>query len=119
MQSYKDLQVWQKSINLVKAVYLMTAKFPSTEKYGIINQMQRSAVSVPSNIAEGRLRSGEKSFTQFLLVALGSCAELQTQVIISEQIGYIKASESEKLQLEIDEIMKMISSLVRKLKANG
>ncbi len=103
----------------MKAVYLMTAKFPPSEKYGIISQMQRSAVSIPSNIAEGRLRLGEKSFVQFLQIAMGSCAELQTQIIISKEIGYIKDEESEKLQTEIDEIMKMINGLITKLKANG
>lgn len=119
MQSYRDLQVWQKSMKLVKSVYSITNKFPASEKFGLASQMQRSAVSIPSNIAEGRLRVGEKSFNQFLLIALGSCAELQTQIIIAKEIGYSKAIESEKLEADIEEIMKMISSLIRKLKANG
>jgi four helix bundle protein len=106
-------------MDLVKEVYKTTEKFPSSEKFGIVSQIQRSAVSIPSNIAEGRLRIGEKSFVQFLQIALGSCAELQTQIIISEEIGYIKKDSSVKLQGEIEDIMKMISSLIRKLKANG
>jgi four helix bundle protein len=119
MQSYKDLQVWNRSMALVKDIYSLTNKFPSSERFGLTSQMQRSAVSIPSNIAEGRLRVGEKSFIQFLLIALGSCAELQTQIIITREIGYSKDLEAKKIEEEIEEIMKMISSLIKKLKANG
>ncbi len=104
---------------LVKSVYSLTNQFPSSERFGLTSQMQRSAVSIPSNIAEGRLRTGEKSFTQFLLIALGSCAELQTQIIIAKEIGYSKGLEARKIEEEIEEIMKMINGLIKKLKANG
>ncbi len=115
MKTYKDLLVWQKSIQLVKKIYKLTGEFPSTEKFGLSSQMQRSAVSIPSNIAEGRLQSTNKHFIQFLRVALGSCAELQTQIVIANEIGYIRQNVSEESQREIDEIMKMITGLIKRL----
>ncbi len=119
MQSYKDLQVWNRSMALVKDIYSLTNKFPSSERFGLTSQIQRSAVSVPSNIAEGRLRAGEKSFIQFLFIALGSCAELQTQIIIAKEIGYTKNTEAKKIEEDVEVIMKMINNLIKKLKANG
>lgn len=119
MKTYRDLLVWQKSIQLVKHVYKVTNDFPSSERFGLISQMQRAAVSIPSNIAEGRLRTTDKNFIQFLSIALGSCAELQTQVVISYEIGYVNSSTLQALQNEIDEIMKMVTGLAKKLKANA
>lgn len=104
---------------LVKDIYTITSFFPNEEKFGIISQIRRSAVSIPSNIAEGRLRSGEKEFRNFLFIALGSCAELQTQLIISHEIGYIKEQEMKKLVDTTEEIMKMISGFIKKLNTSS
>ena len=88
MSSYKELIVWQKSIQLVIDIYKLTKIFPKEETYGLSSQMQRAVVSIPSNIAEGNDRNSSKEFSQFLRIARGSLAELETQIIISEKIGY-------------------------------
>ncbi len=90
MMTHKDLDIWKQGIQLVEEVYKATAEFPKEEIYGLTNQMRRASVSVPSNISEGAARSGKKEFIKFLYVALGSLAELETQTIISEKLGYLK-----------------------------
>ncbi|MBP6855455.1 MAG: four helix bundle protein [Candidatus Pacebacteria bacterium] len=89
MRTFKDLTVWQKSIELVLYIYSVTDKFPSTEVYGLTSQMRRAAVSIASNIAEGYSRNSTKEFIQFLAVALGSCSEIETQVEISKKLAYL------------------------------
>ena len=89
IHSYKELTVWQKSIELVVEVYELTDKFPKVEMYGLISQMRRSAVSIPSNIAEGCARQNNKETIQFLYVSLGSIAELETQLLIAKELNYI------------------------------
>ena len=84
--NHKDLEVWKQAIELTKAVYELTAGFPASEIYGLTSQMRRSAISIPSNIAEGAARSSDKAFIQFLYVTLGSIAELDTQYILSKEI---------------------------------
>ena len=88
--THKDLDIWKLGIELVEEVYKTTAEFPKEEIYGLTNQMRRAAVSIPSNISEGAARSSKKEFIQFLYVALGSLAEIETQAIISEKLGYLK-----------------------------
>lgn len=88
--THKDLDIWKLGIELVQEVYKTTVEFPKEEIYGPTNQMRRAAVSIPSNISEGAARSSKKEFIQFLYVALGSLAELETQAIISEKLGYLK-----------------------------
>ena len=90
MMTHKDLDIWKLGIELVEKVYEMTAEFPKEEIYGLTNQMRRATVSIPSNISEGAARSSKKEFIQFLYIALGSLAELETQAIISEKLGYLK-----------------------------
>jgi four helix bundle protein len=90
MRSHRDLAVWQEAMALVKDVYSLTAGFPSYELFGLTSQMRRAAVSIPSNIAEGAGRSGKKEFHQFLSVSRGSLSELETQVLISVELGYLK-----------------------------
>jgi four helix bundle protein len=90
MTTHKDLDIWKLGIELVEQVYKHTARFPQEEVYGLTSQMRRAAVSIPSNISEGAARGGKKEFIQFLYVALGSLAELETQAIISEKLGYLK-----------------------------
>ena len=88
IHSHKDLTVWKRSMELVLAVYVLTENFPRTEIYGLTSQMRRCAVSIPSNIAEGRSRGTRKDYLQFLRVSLGSAAELETQIEISKQLPF-------------------------------
>lgn len=90
MVTHKDLDIWKWGIEWVEKVYKMTAAYPKEEIYGLTNQMRRATVSIPSNISEGAARSSKKEFGQFLYVALGSLAELETQAIISEKLGYLR-----------------------------
>jgi four helix bundle protein len=88
-RSFRDLDVWKLSIEFVKNIYKITNKFPNPKIYGVTSQLRRSAISIPSNIAEGQGRNSSKEFGQFLAIALGSLAELETQLIIAEEIGYL------------------------------
>lgn len=107
--------MWQKGIELVKEVYKITNDFPNHETYGLTSQMRRCAVSVPSNIAEGFRRQHSKEFKQFLSIALGSLAELETQIVIAKELKYLN-EEAEKLVLEcIDHISRMTTNLSKRL----
>ena len=114
MRNHKDLIVWQKGIVLVKELYRITRSFPKEEAYGITSQMRRAAVSIPSNIAEGYGRGHDKELTQFLYIALGSASELETQLIICNDIAYITEEEFNLLNNLNTEIIKMLSSLINK-----
>jgi len=115
-RSYRDLNVWKLSIELVKDIYQVTTKFPPVEIYGLTNQLRRAAISIPSNIAEGQGRNSFKEFKQFLAIALGSLAELETQLIISHEIGYLNREDSNKLLAALDNIRKMLKALANSLK---
>lgn len=115
MKSHKDLDVWKRSIAFVTEIYRIGKAFPDDEKYGITNQMRRSAVSIPSNIAEGSARNSYKEKIQFLYVALGSLSELETQIIISHNLEYISEELLEAFQKEILEIKNMTIGLIRYL----
>src|SRR3984957_10604380 len=116
-QSYRDLLVWQKGIALAKTIYKLTAGFPSEEKFGLISQMRRAAVSVPSNIAEGQARHTTGEFVQFISYAEGSLAELDTQLILSSELRFCdRASTTPAFEL-IDELRRMLNVLRRKLVA--
>lgn len=117
LQSYKDLFVWQKGVLLAKKVYLLTRGFPHTEKFGLISQMRRAAVSVPSNIAEGQARHTRREFIQFLSHAEGSLAELETQVILSVELGFCTLEDIQEITSLTTELSKMLDSLRRKLEA--
>ena len=112
---YKELLVWQKGINLAKLVYKLTMRFPADERYGLTSQMRRAAVSIPSNIAEGQARKGTNEFLQFLSVAEGSLAELETQLLLSVELGFAQQAEVDPSLQEIDELQKMTVALKRKL----
>ena len=112
---YKDLLVWQKGIVLAKMVYKLTATFPTEERYGLVAQMRRAAVSVPSNIAEGQARRGTKEFVQFLSHAEGSLAELETQLLLSIELEFAGVQNLKSALQEIDELQKMLVALKRKL----
>ena len=115
MKNFKELKVWQKGIELVAIVYKITSSFPEEEKYGLSAQMRRAAVSIPSNIAEGHLRKTAKDFKQFLSIARGSCAELETQIIIAHKLGFIHDNNFNILFPKIEELSKMLSSFYSKI----
>jgi four helix bundle protein len=115
MKTHKNLQVWQKSIAFVTAIYELTRSFPKEEIYCIVSQLRRAAISIPSNIAEGSARKNTKEFMQFLYVSLGSAAELETQLIISMNLGYINENNANAFQNELEEIIKMLTGLIRSL----
>lgn len=92
LKTHKDLDVWKEAMDLAKEIYLLTSKFPKEEVYGLTSQIRRSVVSIPSNIAEGAARNSSKEFIQFLYIALGSLAELETQLLLSETLGFINSS---------------------------
>jgi len=115
MNTYKDLVVWQKAVRLCTEIYAVTKFFPKDELYGLVSQIRRSAVSIPSNIAEGYRRGHKSEFIKFLRIAYGSAAELETQMIISINIGYLNKSQFEKLNLLLTEIMKMLNKLINSL----
>lgn len=110
--SHKDLEVWKKAITLVTDVYRATSAFPKEEMYGLTSQIRRSAVSIPSNIAEGAARQSNKEFIQFLYIASGSCAELDTQLIVAMNIGYLSKNEYNDIIKNVEEIGKMINGLI-------
>jgi len=116
VNSYKDLIVWQKSIELVVEVYKLTDSFPREEIYGLTLQMRRSAVSIPSNIAEGRHRGTRKDFLQFLRIAYASGAELETQIEIAKRLPKTKELNYAEVDRLLEEVMKMLNSIIKKLK---
>lgn len=115
VKSYRELLVWQKSIELVKEIYKVIKMFPKEETYALCDQLRRSAVSIPSNIAEGQARQHTGEFKQFLFIALGSLAELDTQLVIANGLGYLKTEGLDRLNGQIAELQKMIRGLVSKL----
>jgi four helix bundle protein len=115
MHRYQDLNVWKKSMDLVKEVYFLTDNFPQNEQFGLTSQIRRCAVSIPSNIAEGAGRNSKKEFNQFLGIATGSLFELETQLLISSRVGYSKETEITTLIDLISEIHKMLIGLKKTL----
>lgn len=108
MQTYKDLLVWQKSIEFVIEIYRVTKLFPLEEKFGLISQMRRAAVSVPSNIAEGYARRNKRENAQFINIAFSSGAELETQIIIAKRLDFVHANECQEIEKLLNEIMRML-----------
>lgn len=115
MHNFRKLQIWIDGMNLVDDIYNATDKFPKHELFGLASQMQRSATSVPSNIAEGSSKSSNKDFVRFLSISVGSLFELETQVLIAERRGYIDNSQSQDLQNKIIRLEKMINTFKEKL----
>ncbi len=116
MQSYRDLISWQKSMDLVEDVYKLTNKLPKDELYSLSNQLRRAAVSIPSNIAEGHDRNSLRQYINFLLIAISSNSELQTQLEICVRIGYLTREEVKPVFLLSQEITKILRSTVASLK---
>ncbi len=114
MKSHKDLDVYKKSMDLVEEIYSVTKEFPKAEKFGLISQMQRAAISIPSNIAEGSARHGRKENIQFLYISLGSLAEIETQLEIAIRLKYVNYAQ--EIEASINEIRRMLLGLISYLK---
>lgn len=114
MHNYKNFIAWQKAIKLSIKIYKVTNTFPDHERFGLTNQLRRAGVSIPSNIAEGSKRGTRKDFKNFLNIANGSGAELETQLCIAEQLEYLSKEDYDMLMKDVDEIMKIITALIKK-----
>ncbi|MBO7532371.1 MAG: four helix bundle protein [Victivallales bacterium] len=119
VRSYRDLLVWQKAMQMAEMVYLLVKLLPREELFALSNQMRRAAISIPSNIAEGQARNSTKEFLQFLSVAKGSKAELETQLLLCVAINYLSQNDISPIMMLLDEIGKMINALINKLKTNN
>jgi len=119
IKNYKNLVVWQKSVELVVAVYETTEQFPKSEIYGLTSQMRRAAVSIPSNIAEGRRRSSKKDFCHFLIISFGSGSELETQIEIVKRLPFGKKCSFKTVDALLDEVMRMLNKMTATLQANS
>lgn len=116
IKSYKELIVWQKSIKLVKEIFLLTDKFPKSELYGLISQMRRAAVAIPSNIAEGYGGKSSKEYSQYYSISYGSSLELETQIIISKDLAFTLPENFGKVDLLLDEVCRMLNSMISQMK---
>ena len=115
MNSYKDLDVYNRAIELSVHIYRITESFPKSELYGLVSQIRRCTVSIPSNIAEGQKRGHKLEYIQFLRIALGSGAELETQLLIAQRIGFLTERDYQELNNELQIIMRMLSRLITAL----
>lgn len=114
-KSYRDLEVWQKGMALAKRIYEVTANFPAEERFGLTNQIRRAVVSIPSNLAEGHARSGTAEFLHFISISMGSVAELETQILLSADLGYLGKDIGNDLLTQLDTIGKMLRGLSKSL----
>jgi four helix bundle protein len=119
MKNYKELNIWKKGIEIVKITYQVSKQFPSEEKFGLVSQMTRSAISIPANIAEGNSRNSDKDNARFLQVALGSAFELQTYFVIAREMSWCTADLLDKADQQLEEEIKMIHSFIKKLLAKS
>ncbi|HKK45609.1 MAG TPA: four helix bundle protein [Balneolaceae bacterium] len=119
MRDFKKLSVWEKSHKLVLSIYKSTSTYPKQELYGLISQMRRSASSIPYNIAEGCGRNSQPQFARFLNIAFGSASELEYQVILSKDLGFIDNNKSKELNENITEIKRMLFSLLQKVQTDA
>ena len=115
MHNFKELKIWQDSMDIVEDVYKETGKFPKNEEYGLTSQMRRCSVSVPSNIAEGSGRNTDKDFSRFLSISLSSSFELETQLIIANRLGFVKENNSERILEDLSKLQKMIFNFRKKI----
>ena len=116
MRNFREYDIWQKAIIICKQVYHITSAFPDSEKYGLINQLRRASVSIPSNIAEGCSRSSEKEFIHFLEIAMGSSFELETQIILAIEMGFITEEMTNPFKENLQTLQKQLNSLRAKIK---
>jgi len=118
MHNYKELRIWQEAMEVAQTIYQLTDSFPANEKYGLTSQINRAAISIPSNIAEGAGRSTNKEFSYFISVALGSAYELETQLLLSSRIDLIRVSDIEKPLLDLERLQKMLYKFKQTLKSD-
>ncbi len=116
MHRFKDLEIWKQSRLFCTHIYNVTSSFPEDEKFGLISQLRRASISIPSNIAEGASRSSNKEFARFLEITIGSCYEIQPQLIIANDLGFLKVEELNSLIPKIESIIKMTSKFKSTLK---
>jgi four helix bundle protein len=116
IKTHKELEVWKGSMTLAKEIYELTKSFPKEETFGLVSQMRRAAVSIPSNIAEGAARNSNKEFIQFLYVSLGSLAELETQLLLTRELGFPRSG---KIDDHVEQTRKMLLGLLRYLKSKA
>ena len=119
MITHKDLTLWKKGIELVKHIYLITDSFPKSERFGLVSQMRRCVISIPSNIAEGCGRNSDNELIHFLYVALGSTSELETQIIISVELNFLDNEKATECLSLLNEIIRMITSLIKSIKSRN
>lgn len=113
MRNFRELEVWKGSRKLVKEIYLITKQLPEEEKYGLISQINRCAISIPANIAEGSAKYSQKDFIRFLQISLGSSYELETHILLCEDLNFIKAETSVHVTAKIQKLQKQIASLIK------
>jgi four helix bundle protein len=118
-QSFKNLTVWQKAIELTIAVYALTSKFPESERFGLTNQMRRAAVSIASNIAEGYGRATKGEYVQFLGHARGSCSEVETQIVIAKALGFGTGSHHDTSERLCNDVGRLLGSLMKAVRLKG
>jgi four helix bundle protein len=116
MRNFRNLEIWNKAISLSKNIYVLTNQFPDKERFGLISQLQRAAVSIASNIAEGSSRRSETDFARFLEISQGSAFEIETQLTIAKEIGYIKEDQFVDMITELNIIQKQINQLITKIR---
>ena len=112
MKNYKELHIWQKGIEIVKQIYLLTKQFPDTEKFGIISQITRASVSIPANIAEGSSRNSDKDYARFLQLSLGSTFEVQTHLVIAKEMNWAISEDIQVIETLLEEEIKMIHKFI-------
>lgn len=117
LRTFKDLKVWQKSYELCRRVYAITTGFPQEERFGLVAQLRRASVAVPSNIAEGYSRDTTKDYLRFLWMALGSLAEMETQLMLSLDLGLCQGNEAPQVIEDVHEAQRMLKALVKSLKS--
>lgn len=115
MQDFHKLTVWEKAHAMTLDVYRVTSKFPNEEKFGLVSQMRRSAASIPTNIAEGCVRSSDADFARFLYISLGSTSELEYQLLLSKDLAYLDPTLHEQLDIQLAEVKRMLVALIKKL----
>lgn len=119
MHNFKELKVWQKAVDLAVKIYTVTKSFPTEEKFGLVSQMRRAGVSVPSNIAEACAKTSSKSFVNSLEVSLGESFELETQMIISERVGILDPETAREMESDLTEVQRMIMGLKNSLESKS
>ena len=116
MHRFKELDIWKQSRVFCKEIYVVTAQFPEVEKFGLTSQLRRASVSIPSNIAEGASRKSNKDFSRFLEIAVGSCYEIETQLLIANDLRFLNDNDLKKLLAALESIVKMTSKFKSTLK---